>query len=219
MRHAGAVLLAAGCSSRFGTGNKLLAEIGGKPMVRVVADTLVGSACFDEMIVVTGHEAEAVAHALKDLPVRCVFNANWRDGMGTSIAVGIARLSPSTKGAVIALGDMPFLDRALIERLVSTFFEHDGTSIVIPTTPFGGQRNPVMWPRRFFVRLENLRGQEGGKILLKDLTRSCVALPVTDERPLVDIDDRTAFDQAHGEPGPDPLRKALQQQQTRRRTS
>ncbi len=214
MKHTGAVLLAAGRSSRFGADNKLLAEIGGRPMVRVVADTLVRSACFDEIVAVTGSEADAVTHALKDLPVRCVVNANWQEGMGTSIAVGIARLSPSSEGAAIALGDMPFLDRALIERLVSAFFEHDAMSIVIPTTPSGGQRNPVLWPRRFFARLERLKGQDGGKILLKDLARSCVALPVTDERPFRDIDDPAAFAQANGDPG-----DALAQQQTWRRMS
>ena len=184
----GAVLLAAGASERFGAGNKLLAEIDGRPMVRVVAEALLGAACTAEVLVVTGCDAQSVERVLADLPVRFVFNADWREGMGGSIARGVAKLPAKLDGAAIVPGDMPFLTSVLIERLGAKFRECDGVSIVFPATPAGEQRNPVIWPRRFFGLLEGLNGPEGGKKLLTDLAGSCVVVPVADEGALLDID-------------------------------
>lgn len=188
MAKLGAVLLAAGCSSRFGSANKLLTEFDGRPMVRVAADALLGAGCIDQVLVVTGHDASAVENALDGLNVRFVFNADWRDGMGGSIAICVSKLATALDGAAIVPGDMPFLTSSVIERLGAKFQERDGTSIVFPSTPAGEQRNPVIWPRRFFGLLESLTGPEGGKRLLIELADSCSAVLISDEKVLLDID-------------------------------
>ena len=188
----GAILLAAGCSSRFGADNKLLAEIDGRPMVRVVAEAITGAG-IDEVLVVTGYDAPAIEHALEGLPVRFAFNDDWRDGMGSSIARGISQLSPTLSGAAIVPGDMPFLSSGLIETLTAKFAELGGTSIVFPTTLAGEQRNPVIWPRSFFPLLAGLSGPQGGKKLLIELAESGTAVPIADDRLLVDVDDPGAL--------------------------
>jgi molybdenum cofactor cytidylyltransferase len=188
MRALGAVLLAAGASKRFGTDNKLLAEINGRPMVRVVADALLGAGCIDGVLVVTGHDDQSIRRVLESLPVRFIFNADWRDGMGTSIAFGVSKLSAALDGAAIVPGDMPFLTSNVIERLGARFEERNGTSIVFPVTPAGAQRNPVIWPRRLFGLLEGLTGPEGGKRLLSELADSSSAVLIPDEKVLLDID-------------------------------
>jgi molybdenum cofactor cytidylyltransferase len=193
MTRLGAILLAAGGSSRFGAGNKLLAEIGGRPIVRAVADALLGAGCIETVLIVTGHDAEAVERVLDGLPVRFVFNEHWRDGLGGSIARGVSSLDAATDGGAldgvaIVPGDMPFLDASVIETLGATFQAHDGESIVVPVTPAGEQRNPVIWPRRFFGLLAGLSGAEGGKRLLGELSGSCRAVRITDVRTFLDID-------------------------------
>ena len=200
MLRLGAVLLAAGCSSRFGGDNKLLAEIDGQPMVRVVAGELLGASCIDEVLVVTGHDAPAVEGALDGLNVHFVFNADWRDGMGGSIAVGVSKLATALDGAAIVPGDMPFLTASVIERLGAKFQERNGESIVFPATPAGEQRNPVIWPRRFFGLLQGLSGPEGGKRLLIELADFCSAVSIADEKVLLDIDapDDMSAGQGHG---------------------
>lgn len=189
MARIGAVLLAAGCSSRFGVDNKLLAEIDGRPMVRLVVEAIVGAARIDEVLVVTGHDAPAIEHNLQGLPVRFAFNARWRDGIGSSIAFGVSRLSATQDGAAIVPGDMPFLTSGLIELLAAKFEELDGKSIVFPTTLSEEQRNPVVWPRRYFGLLKGLSGREGGKKFLMELAGSCLAVPIADERQFLDIDE------------------------------
>ncbi|HML91092.1 nucleotidyltransferase family protein [Methyloceanibacter sp.] len=185
----GAILLAAGRSSRFGDANKLLADIDGRPMVRAVAETLFGANCIDEVLVVTGHDAGAVEIVLEDLPVRFVHNADWHDGMGGSIARGVAGLSASLDGVAIVPGDMPFLTVDLIKALGAKFKEQNGRLIVFPATPAGEQRNPVLWPRRFFGLLEGLSGAQGAKRLLSELAESCIAVLIHDETALRDVDE------------------------------
>jgi molybdenum cofactor cytidylyltransferase len=193
------VLLAAGCSSRFGPDNKLLAEIDGKPMVRLAAEAFVRSACFDDILVVTGHEASAVEQALAGLPVRFAFNADWEKGIGASIAQGIAQLPAAIDGAVVALGDMPFQSPDLVGRLVAVFDQHERQRIVFPAIASRRQRNPVIWPRSFFGRLQALPTQEGAKSLLNRHADACVAVPADNESVFLDIDERSTL-QAVREP-------------------
>ena len=83
-RRVAAVLLAAGRSTRMGAVNKMLAEIGGKSLVRIAAEQALASRA-QPVIVVTGHQREKVEAALKGLPLRLVHNPNFSEGLGTSL--------------------------------------------------------------------------------------------------------------------------------------
>src|SRR5271168_3545809 len=116
-RNIAALVLAAGRSSRMGGPNKLLAEIGGRPLVRIVAEAALGSRA-RPVIVVTGHQRERVEAALAGLPLEFVHNANFADGLGTSLKAGIGALPAQSDGVVVCLGDMPQVDAPIIDRLV-----------------------------------------------------------------------------------------------------
>ena len=182
----GAVLLAAGGSHRFGTGNKLLANIGGKPLIRWLAEEITHNGA-GEVVVVTGCDHLLIENALESLPLRFAHNLNWTAGVGSSIAIGILALGSQPRGAFIIPGDMPFLTSALLKDLVTTF-DQSRCSIVYPTTLMGEQRNPVLWPQRFFPLLTSLRGSEGAKHLLATFADSQKQVPVVDEGAFADID-------------------------------
>ena len=93
-------MLAAGRSTRMGGPNKLVAEIGGKPLVRIAAEQALASRA-KPVIVVTGHQRERVEAALAGLPVRLVHNPDFAQGLGTSVRAGIAAVPASEDGAVI----------------------------------------------------------------------------------------------------------------------
>ena len=59
--------------------NKLLAEIGGQPLVRIAAEQVLASRA-RPVIVVTGHQRERVEAALAGLPVRFVHNPDYAEG-------------------------------------------------------------------------------------------------------------------------------------------
>ena len=186
MANVAAVLLAAGASARFGPENKLVARIGGRPLVRCVAEA-VASSGVSEIVAVTGADAALIEGALDGLPVRFAHNATWQDGMGTSIAAGVSALGESADGAFIVPGDMPLLTTDLLQSLIAAFDRHGGGPIVYPATPDGEQRNPVLWPRRFFPKLRALSGPEGGKALLRTLAVETVAVPC-DPAAFADVD-------------------------------
>jgi molybdenum cofactor cytidylyltransferase len=185
MAEVAAVLLAAGASTRFGPGNKLVARIRARPLVRFVAETIAAGGV-SEIVVVTGADAELIEGALEGIPVRFVHNARWQNGMGSSIAAGVSALSEEVQGVLIVPGDMPFVTGALLESLISAFERERG--IIFPAKLTGEQRNPVLWPRRHFPLLTALRGQEGAKSLLKRYAGSCTAVTVADESVFADVD-------------------------------
>ena len=115
-RRIAAIVLAAGRSTRMGGPNKLVAEIGGKPLVRIAAEQALASRA-KPVIVVTGHQRERVEAALAGLPVRLVHNPDFADGLGTSLRAGIAAVPADADGAIVCLGDMPQVDARLIDRL------------------------------------------------------------------------------------------------------
>ncbi len=181
-----AVLLAAGSSRRFGAANKMLALLDGKPLVRHAAELLTSTG-FSELIVVTGPDADEVRRVLAGLPVRFVHNEVYLAGMGGSVAAGIRAVSSASAGALVFLGDMPRLDADLLRHLVATFAAGGSDSIVFPCLPDGSQRNPVLWPRRLFVELGALTGEQGAKSVLMAHTTETVAVPAEPEA-FTDID-------------------------------
>ncbi|WP_144797241.1 nucleotidyltransferase family protein [Halorubrum depositum] len=166
------VLLAAGTSSRFGDANKLLATVDGEPVVRHAAQTLV-AAGLDPVVVVVGHEADRVRAAVDDLSVDIVVNDAYEAGQSTSVRAGIDAIRSGKSGgrgdarvdaAIIALGDMPFVDPETVETLVAAYAAGAGDALA---AAHGGDRgNPVLFDRRFFDRLADVDGDVGGREIL-----------------------------------------------------
>jgi len=189
--HVAAIVLAAGRSTRMGGPNKLLAEIGGKPLVRIAAEQALASRA-SPVIVVTGHEQERVAAALKDLPVKLVHNPDFASGLGGSLKTGIAAVPAEADGAVVCLGDMPQVDAALIDRLIGAFDPEKGALAVVPV--FDGRRgNPVLWSRRFFPDLMAIEGDVGARHLISRYSEAVAEVAVNGKAGLVDVDTPEAL--------------------------
>lgn len=185
-RRVAALVLAAGRSTRMGAVNKMLAEIGGKPLVRIAAEQAVASHA-QPVIVVTGHEREKVEAALKGLPVRFVHNTDYAEGLGTSLKAGIAAVPEEADAAVVCLGDMPQVDAALINRLIAAFDPERGALVVMPSID-GRRGNPVVWSRRFFHDLMAIQGDVGARHLIGNYAEAVVEVPVAGEAALTDVD-------------------------------
>jgi len=190
-RRVAAVLLAAGKSSRMGAVNKLIAQIGGKPLVRIAAEQALASRA-SPVIVVTGHQHEAVARALDGLPVKLIHNPDYAQGLATSLRAGIAAVPDSADGAIVCLGDMPEVDAPLIDKLITAFDPERGALIVVPT--FDGKRgNPVVWARRFFADLARITGDVGARHLIGDNADAVVEVAVSGGAAFTDVDTPEAL--------------------------
>ncbi len=181
-----AVVLAAGRSTRMGAVNKMLAEIGGKPLVRIAAEQALASRA-SPVIVVTGHEHDSVEKALAGLPVKFVHNPDYADGLGTSLRTGIGAVPEDKDGAIVCLGDMPQVDSGLIDKLLAVFDPERGALVVVPSID-GRRGNPVVWSRRFFSELMAVTGDVGARHLIGQYAEAVVEVPLTGDAALTDID-------------------------------
>jgi molybdenum cofactor cytidylyltransferase len=155
-----AVVLAAGTSSRMGR-QKLLLPVGaGRPLIRLSVERILAGG-LDDVVVVLGRDANEVAAALADLPVRTAVNPGYAEGQSTSLRAGLDALRPGTQAVVVALGDQPLPDPGLIGRLVAGFRE-TGRPIVVPRYR-DGRGNPVLFAATVFAELRAVTGDQGGR--------------------------------------------------------
>ena len=187
----GAVILAAGMSSRMGA-NKLLMDVNGKPMVRHTAEAALASHA-GPVIVVTGHAGGGVAEALAGLDVRLVNNPDFAEGLSTSLKRGLNALPQDCDGAAVLLGDMPGVSGALIDRLIAGFDPAGGRAICVATR-HGKRGNPVIWARRFFPEMMAIEGDVGARALIGLYGELVCEVEAADDSPLTDIDTPEALE-------------------------
>ena len=186
----GAIVLAAGMASRMG-GRKLLADLGGKPLIRHAVEAAVHSAA-KPVLVVTGNAGDEVSAAIAGLSATIVRNPDFAMGLSTSLKSGLRALPPECDGAIILLADMPGVTARLIDRLIAAFNPPEDRAICVATR--GGKRgNPVLWSRRFFPEMLALEGDTGAKHLLVQHGESVCEVEAADDGPLVDIDTEEAL--------------------------
>jgi molybdenum cofactor cytidylyltransferase len=195
-----AVVLAAGASRRFGEANKLLATIDDCPLVVRAINTLIEGGVAG-IVVVTGHDREAIEQAVRGRPVHLAHNPDWDSGMGSSIAAGIRVIDAWASGAFIVPGDMPAMTVQLIAALIAAFESAGRERIVFPATDAGEQRNPVLWPRRYFAELAKLPPGAGAKALLGAARADRMPVTFDSEAALADVDTPADLQRVRDEHG------------------
>jgi molybdenum cofactor cytidylyltransferase len=170
----------------MGAENKLLADVGGKPMVSHVAGALAGANVVS-ITVVTGHQAEAVKSALGELAADYVHNPDYAEGLSTSLRAGVASLADDIDGVVICLGDMPLVSSSDIDNLIAAFDPLEGRGICVPVS--GRKRgNPVLWAKSYLTEIAGLGGDVGARHLLEQHADQVYEVPVSGDGVLTDID-------------------------------
>jgi nicotine blue oxidoreductase len=177
-------VLAAGGGSRFG-GGKLLAKLGGRPIIETVLDNL-REAPVDEIIVIVGADAESLREVCERYGIRTVANQEWERGQSTSVLAGLRTCGG--RAAVVMLGDQPFVGAEAVARLVAAFAE--GAKVAVAT--YGGKRrNPVLFSREIWPLLEaELAGDEGARSVLLRHPELVVEVPCEGVGDPVDVDTR-----------------------------
>ena len=186
-----ALVLAAGRSSRMRR-NKLLLPVDGTPMVARTVDALHASAATD-IVVVTGHQADAVRQVLADRAVAFVHNPDYAGGLSTSLKAGLAALPEDADGVLVCLGDMPLVGPAHLDKLIAAFNPVEGRLICVPTHD-GKRGNPVLWARRFFAEMAGLSGDVGARGLLERHADAICEVAMSDAGVLLDVDTPAALD-------------------------
>ncbi len=183
------ILLSAGRGERFG-GAKLLAPLKGGD----VQSLSIGVAACQRIVAALPHTVAVVrpgdgelAASLQEERAHVIVCANADDGMGASLACGIAA-ARDADGWIIALADMPWIEAGTIRAVADAI--RNGASLAAPT--YRGERgHPVGFSARFRDELLALTGDEGAKSILAAHRSELTLIEVADPGILRDIDTPT----------------------------
>ncbi|MFN3671038.1 MAG: NTP transferase domain-containing protein [Bosea sp. (in: a-proteobacteria)] len=185
------LVLAAGRSTRMGEDNKLLLELRGKPMLRHAAEAQLASKA-RPVLVVTGHQREAVEAALTGLDVAFVHNPAYAEGLAASLRAGIAAVPEDAPGVIVSLGDMPNVTAPVLDRLAQAFTDAPEALAVAPTL-LGQRGNPVLLSRALFPAVAALTGDQGARRLLEEAGEAVIEVPLDDPAIALDVDTPEAL--------------------------
>jgi len=173
-----AVVLAAGASRRFGA-PKMLAPLGGRPVLQHVLDALAGAGLVD-VVVVLGDQAAAIRAAVSWRSERIELNPRPTDGLSSSLRIGldVAAEDRTIDAVLVLLGDQPAVRPAVISAVLAAA-ETSPQPIVRVRYADDDAPNPVLVRRAAWVLAAGLSGDRGlGPLLIEhpDLVTE-VALP------------------------------------------
>jgi molybdenum cofactor cytidylyltransferase len=188
-----AVVLAAGMSRRMGTAKQLL-RIGDDTILeRTLKNVRASNA--SEVILVLGHAADEVQKTIATEGLKVVINADYQQGMGTSLRSGLAALSTGATAALIVLADQPFVTSETLNRLIECHQKRK-PQIILPMYQ-GFRGNPVLLDRSVFAEVQALKGDVGCRGIFGDHTEDILKLPVDDPGILLDIDSQDDLESLH----------------------
>ena len=176
------ILLAAGQGKRFGADKLLHPLADGTPLALAAARQL-QAALPHSIAVVADTEGELARH-LAWLGLQVVANPQAAQGMGTSIACGVAA-SSTARGWVIALADMPWVPPAVIRAVADTLAQ--GAAIAAPACR-GRRGHPVGFAACHGAALQQLRGDAGARGILAAHRASLQLIETAEQGVLLDID-------------------------------
>ena len=159
-----AIILTAGLSSRTKGSNKLLLNYKGKKIIKHSVKSILNSK-INHTVVVLGKNKEKIKKEIpKSKNISFVYNSNYKQGMASSIIVGMNSLPKETTFFFISLADMPEIKSIHYNKMITASKKNPK----LPIVPFykSQQANPVLFPIDFKNKLATLKGDRGAKKIL-----------------------------------------------------
>ncbi len=159
---AGAVVLAAGSSSRMPGSQKLLLEFDGRPMVKHAVEAASDGGCHQVVVVYSSDDVKEAVDGAAEL----VHNADAHTGMASSLKVGLRALRPEIEAAVVLLGDQPLVGSRTVAALLRAW-RREGSRPAVAVLKKGAEWTPpVVLAREMWDDLYALEGDAGARQIL-----------------------------------------------------
>jgi len=153
------LILAAGAGSRYGRSPKLLADLGGRPLLEHAIDAQCSVPELQSIVVVLGAHSAAILERVDFMRARPIVCASWREGIAASLRCGSEAL-PDAERVILTLGDEPLMTPEIISRFVAAA---PGTR----ATYNGQPAHPVVLGREQLRSVASLTGDRGARELLR----------------------------------------------------
>jgi molybdenum cofactor cytidylyltransferase len=187
----GAIVLAAGGSTRFGRPKQLL-KFHGESLVRRAVTAALGAGCA-KVIVVAGESDDAVREELRETPAAVIRNSEWEHGLGTSIRCGLEFLMASNReleAIVLLTCDQPFVEADVVASLIAEA-KRSGKPIV--ASSYANTLGvPAFFAGSCFSALLDLPDDSGAKSLIQSGIDKVASIPFEDGA--TDIDTPEDFE-------------------------
>lgn len=156
------VLLAAGTSSRWPDGPKLLTEIEGRSLLRRACEALANCRVVDS-VVVLGADADRLEPECRAAGLRTVHNPDFACGQSTSLRVGVRAAPDDVAGFLLTVADQPLLTTAHLDRIIAAGERSGRVTCVRGTSRRGA---PAWFPVSMRVELASVEGDRGARDLI-----------------------------------------------------
>ena len=186
----GAVILAAGYSSRMGAFKPGL-HIGDETVI----SRLVGSfrsAGISDIVVVSGHNRQELLSLINGLEVTESYNEKYPEGMFTSIQAGVQKTDKALRGFFLIPVDCPLLEAETIDLLVSNI--RDDSSFVVPCYR-GKKGHPLYIPMKYRDEILNYDGNGGLKAITDKYDDQMIRIETGRESTVMDMDTPAAYEE------------------------
>ena len=171
------LMLAAGASSRFEDGDKLLAKLDGRPVLEHAASLSMSPAAV-QRVAVTGAAHEHRERVLAAQSWEIVRNPDAHEGQSTSLIRGLVALSsnPDVDQVILLLGDMPDIPKSHLSRMLKLAEQNRVTAIMSECD--GVLCPPALFKRKHFQDLAKLTGDRGAKSVFVAQKSGTLTLPL-----------------------------------------
>ncbi|WP_164489618.1 NTP transferase domain-containing protein [Rummeliibacillus sp. TYF005] len=164
----GAIILAAGQSKRMGE-PKLFLPFQDTPIIHYPIEMAVQHK-LEPIVVVGGKYYDQLKEELKPFypSLSLIYNEQHANGMSTSLIEGINSIDGDLDAVLIFLGDQPLVAHQVVEKLIDTYQKNRENGIYIVRPRYEQQPgHPILFDRSLFNQFQNLKGDEGGKSIIK----------------------------------------------------
>ncbi|MEM0132435.1 nucleotidyltransferase family protein [Acidiplasma sp.] len=183
MKKVSGIILASGESRRFGE-NKLFYKINGKMLIEYTIENARNSLLYEKIIVFN----PAVNYSVLNLNgFKIAINYDYKNGMSTSIGAGLRKVENNIDGVMILLGDSPLIDQNIINRMINIYSQNDAG--IVSAYNSGIPVNPAIFSSKYFNDLLNLKGDVGGRFILRNHPEDIIRVEI-DNNALLDIDTK-----------------------------
>ncbi|HEU4903361.1 MAG TPA: nucleotidyltransferase family protein [Flavisolibacter sp.] len=175
----GIIILAAGASSRLGRPKQLL-PYNNKTLLQHTLQTAQASIA-QPVVIVLGADAEKVQNEITGNNVYKVMNAEWKEGMASSIRCGLkalAEVSPAAEGVILMVCDQPFVTASILNDLIAA---HQKTGKPVVACGYKDTFGPpVFFHNSLFSELLELKGDIGARGVVRQHVDAVEVIPFPD---------------------------------------
>ena len=186
-----AILLAAGQSKRLKSENKLIKLYKKKPLINHSLNALHKSKV-NKVVVVFGYQKKELQKLIKKNNKNIfTYNKKYKEGMASSIKVGLRKVNKKDKGFIIVQSDMPFIKSSDINKIYNSIKSKKYLVHVLKYRNIVG--NPIGFDISIMKKFKKINGDVGAKFMVKRLKKETKFIRINNLKSFKDFDKVSDF--------------------------